>query len=111
MWLLVAFLAGPLIEATCRDDAAPLLESVAEHWFAGDGFRAGVERRRHLLRRFLPPAGDEAPAHRHQLAPSVLIEADHVDGRGRRDIVARLQIARRPEHAEKRVHLGPGIVL
>src|SRR3954454_20124274 len=107
MWLLVAFLAGPLIEATCRDDAAPLLESVAEHWFVGDGFRAGVERRRHLLRRFLPPAGNEAPAHRHQLALAVLIEADHVNGRRRRNVVAGLKIARRAKYTEKRMHFFP----
>src|SRR3954451_19862305 len=101
MRLLIDFLAGPFVKAARRDDAAPPLEGVAEHRLAGYGFRAGVERRRHFFWRFLPPAGNEAPAHRHQLALAVLIEADHIDGSGRRDIVVRLQIARRPEHAEE----------
>src|SRR5271170_5086361 len=39
------------------------------------------------------------------------IETDHVDIRGRRDVVARAQVARRPQHGEKRVDLFPGVIL
>jgi hypothetical protein len=59
----------------------------------------------HFLRRFLPPPGNEAPAHRHQLA-ALRAKPDNVNGVRGRDVVVRLQISWCAEHAEKGVHLG-----
>src|SRR5690349_19571489 len=101
MRLLIAFLASPLVKAARWDNAAPPFEGVAEHRLVGDGFRTCIEGRRHFFGRFLPLAWNEAPAHRHELALAVLIEADHIDGSGRRDIVVRLQVAWRTEHAQE----------
>ena len=64
-----------------------------------------------LENRFRPPGGNDAPAHRHQLALAVRAKADHVHGHGRRDVVVRLQVARRSEDAQKLKHLGPCLTL
>ena len=58
-----------------------------------------------FLERLLPPGGHQAPTHRHKLPRPVFIETAHVHRVGRRDVVVRLEIARRTEHAEESVHL------
>src|SRR6202040_2075466 len=98
------------VESACRNDAAPLLEGVAEHRLFGNGFGARVERRGHFLRRFLPPSGNKAPAHRHQFAALWAKPDDVYSVRGR-DVVVRLEILWRAENAEKGVHFLPSVVL
>lgn len=39
------------------------------------------------------------------LLAALFTEADHVDVSRRRDVVARAQIAQRPEHVQERMHL------
>ena len=91
--------------------AAPSPERLAEHWFLGDAFGAGVEGRRHFLERFFPEERHQAPAHRDELALAFRVEAHYVHGVRRGDIVMRAQIARRAEHAQERMHFFPGVVL
>jgi hypothetical protein len=107
--LLVALLPCPFIETGRGNDAAPPLKRFAQHWLAGDGFGTRVKRCRHFLEGLLPKERYEAPAHRDQLATALAIEAHDIDVCRRRDVVARAQIARRPEHAQK--HLCPSVML
>ena len=93
-----------------RHNAAVFLESAAKHRRFGDGFRAGVGRRRHLPRRLFPPKRNQAPTHRQQLSLTVLAE-NNVNRVGRRDVVVRLQIARRPKHDQEFVHFRPRVSL
>jgi hypothetical protein len=68
-------------------------ERVAEHRPVDDGLGAGVEGRRQLLHRLVPPVGNEPPAHRHKLGGAAIATLHHIDGVRRRDVVVGLQIA------------------
>src|SRR5947209_6584120 len=56
----------PLEIAGCRDQAAVSFECVPEHWLFGNRLGSGIERCREFLQGFLPPPGNQPPAHRHQ---------------------------------------------
>jgi hypothetical protein len=58
----------PFVIVRGRDEAALLLERVAEERPDGDGFGTGVKRGLlHFLERLVPPVGDQAPAHRNEI--------------------------------------------
>ena len=58
--------------AAAAADAALPTKALRDIGLSATTSTRGVEHRPHLLRRFLPPAGDEAPGDRHQLVPAVL---------------------------------------
>src|SRR5208283_5510521 len=71
---------------------------------------AGVEARRQLLERLLPPARNEAPTHRHEFqAPRP--GANDVDHVRRREIIAWREIARLADEIGEPANLRPGEML
>jgi hypothetical protein len=75
-----------------------------------DGFSARIERRRQVLDCLLPPCRNQTPSHGNKLARTVM-NADHVDHRRRRNVVARRKVAWRLGKRIKLCQLAPRVVL
>ena len=104
-------IAGPFVKAGHWHDAAPIAIGVPKHRLFRDGLDPCIERGGKVLELFFPPIGNEAPAHFHELALSLGIEPHDIDKSRGRDIVAGLDVLRRPKEAQEVMDLGPRIIL